>query len=339
MDDLLRRVVVRVVVITMSVVVVPLIAMLVWWARWSTWADGPGERITPTEAIVLLLALTLVVASVAIVAGFAHARRVTRVVLPALNGLVSQSERVEQGLAAKATTPTGVVELDRVGAALGRAAQVAARRLAAERDFAADASHQLRTPLTALLMRLEELAETDDLEVVREESAIAIAQVERLGRVVDDLLARSRSGSAEPDAVSLDSVLAALQQEWQPSFSAARRSVHVTGLRGLQVRASGGALAQILSALFENSLAHGGGTMTLSARRAGPSVIVQVSDQGSGIPPELAARVFERSVSSSGSGLGLALARDLAAAQGGRLELVSAEGAVFALFLSGFDEE
>ena len=75
--------------------------------------------------------------------------------------------------------------------------------------------------------------------------------------------------------------------------------------------------------------------MTVAARRVGPSVVVEVSDQGAGIPPALAPHVFERSVSSKGSGLGLALARDLAQAQGGRLELVEPSGALFAVFLSG----
>ena len=138
--------------------------------------------------------------------------------------------------------------------ALVRGAQHTARRLASERDFAADASHQLRTPLTALLMRLEEIAATDDLAVVAEESTIAIAQVERLSRVVDDLMSRTRSGVGASPAVSLDSVLASLQREWQPAFASARRSILVSGERGLGVRATPVALAQILTTLLENSL-------------------------------------------------------------------------------------
>ncbi|HET7760784.1 MAG TPA: HAMP domain-containing sensor histidine kinase, partial [Phycicoccus sp.] len=218
--------------------------------------------------------------------------------------------------------------------ALARGAQQGAKRLASERDFAADASHQLRTPLTALLMRLEEIASTDDLGVVEEEANIAIGQVERLSRVVDDLMSRTRSGVGASPAVSLDSVLASLQREWQPAFAAARRSIHVSGERGLGVRATPVALAQILTTLLENSLAHGRGTVEISARRSGPSVVIEVTDGGEGVPATIAPHVFERSVSSSGTGLGLSLARDLAEAAGGRLELVSARPAVFALFLS-----
>jgi signal transduction histidine kinase len=215
------------------------------------------------------------------------------------------------------------------------------KSLAAEREFASDASHQLRTPLTALLMRLEEISVSDDVEVVHEEAGIAMEQVERLTRVVDDLLMRSRrSNDAPRPEVSLDSVIAALQREWQPAFEQARRSVRVHGERGLVVRSTPVALSQVLSTLLENSLVHGRGTVEMQARRSGPSVVVEVSDQGDGVPAAIAPHIFERSVSSGrgqSTGLGLALARDLAESNGGRLDLVSAQPARFALFLSEAD--
>lgn len=251
--------------------------------------------------------------------------------------LTTLKERVER-LASGDTRPvpldSGIAEVDRLDGALVRGARQGARRLASERDFAADASHQLRTPLTALLMRLEEIAGTTDLEVVAEESAIAIGQVERLSKVVDDLMSRTRSGVEANPSVSLDSVLASLQREWQPAFASARRTIHVSGERGLVVRATPVALGQILTTLLENSLTYGRGTVQISARRAGPSVVIEVSDEGQGVSAALAPHIFERSVSSSGSGLGLSLARDLAEAAGGRLELARAAPPVFALFLS-----
>ena len=95
-----------------------------------------------------------------------------------------------------------------------------------------------------------------------------------------------------------------------------------SGERGLRLITTPVALAQILSTLIENSLVHGRGLVRIDARRSGPSVVVEVSDQGPGVSPELAPHIFERSVSTKSTGLGLGLARDLAESHGGRLELV-----------------
>ena len=293
---------------------------------------------TLEESQVLLLAAVagagVVGVGVAALVAVRHADRLGET----LETLRQRVERLAGGDTRPSPLTTGIAEVDRLDEALVRGAQHTARRLASERDFAADASHQLRTPLTALLMRLEEIAATDDLGVVAEESTIAIAQVERLSRVVDDLMSRTRSGVGASPAVSLDSVLASLQREWQPAFASARRSIPVRGERGLGVRATPVALAQILTTLLENSLSHGRGTVEIAARRSGPSVVIEVTDGGEGVPPAIAPHIFERSVSSTGSGLGLSLARDLAEAAGGRLELVSARPAVFALFLSAVAE-
>ncbi|MGZ4745283.1 MAG: sensor histidine kinase, partial [Oryzihumus sp.] len=78
----------------------------------------------------------------------------------------------------------------------------------------------------------------------------------------------------------------------------------------------------------------GRGTVDVHARRSGPSVVVEVSDQGDGVPAAIAPHIFERSVTTTGTGLGLALARDLAESNGGRLELIQTQPAIFALFLS-----
>jgi signal transduction histidine kinase len=286
------------------------------------------------RGIVLVVAVTVLQVLIAIAVSFILAgRQASRLTAP-MTELATRAERLGAGESRVGRTDSGIDEIDRVSEVLARSAANLARQLAQQRDFAADASHQLRTPLTALLMRLDEIAATDDLDVAREEAGIAIDQVERLTKVVDELLARSRTQGEDQHRVSLDSVLAALQREWQPAFAHARRSVRVHGERGLYVEATHSAVSQIISTLLENSLRHGRGTVDVQARRSGPSVVLEMSDQGDGVPPGLAPHIFERAVSSGGSGLGLALARDLAAANGGRLELLSAQPAVFALFLS-----
>lgn len=309
---------------------------------WLTSRDTPRirdwvDRGASAGATVMLLGFVLALAVIALAAGVLVATRQAQRLSRPMTLLAERAERLGAGESRIQPLHSGIAELDKVSEVLSRSAQRLTKSLASERDFASDASHQLRTPLTALLMRLEEIAATDDLEVVEEEANIAIAQVERLTRVVDDLMARTRSGGDRRATVSLDSVIAALQREWQPAFEQARRSVRVHGERGLVVNATPVALSQVLSTLLENSLAHGRGTVDVHARRSGPSVVVEVSDQGDGVPATIAPHIFERSVTSGGTGLGLALARDLAESNGGRLELIQAQPAIFALFLSESD--
>ncbi len=321
--------------VTLGVFALPLLVALGWLAGLE-----PGRRsaeiarIADGDNLLIAFVVVVVLSVAALAAGWYVGNRRSADLTEPLTRLAEAAERLGAGEARMQPMSSGIGEVDRVHDVLARSAQQITKNLASERDFAADASHQLRTPLTALLMRLEEIAATDDLAVVAEEAPIAIAQVERLSRVVDDLMQRSRRSTETRPSVSLDSVLASLQREWQPAYEHARRSVHVHGERGLRVRSTPVALAQILSTLLENSLAHGRGTVEVAARRTGPSVVVEVSDQGDGVPAAIAPHIFERSVSSTGSGLGLTLARDLAESNGGRLELISAQPAVFALFLS-----
>src|SRR6476620_6946423 len=317
-----------VIAVVLSVVIVgaPLFFGAVWMladegSRLRTWLVAGQSRTQLAQLLGIITALSVLAVVVGVLVASAQARKFSE----PMTELADRAERLGAGESRFQPLVSGIAEIDRVSEVLSRSAQQLKRSLASERDFASDASHQLRTPLTALLMRLEE-------------ANIAIAQVERLTRVVDDLLARSRSGHDAPrPSVSLDSVIAALQREWQPAFEQARRSVRVHGQRGLSVQATPVALSQVLSTLLENSLAHGRGTVDVHARRSGPSVVVEVSDQGDGVPAAIAPHIFERSVTTTGTGLGLALARDLAESNGGRLELIQAQPAIFALFLSESD--
>lgn len=284
-----------------------------------------------------VLVLVLVVAAIAsATAVCAAARRIGKVIDP-IRELADRADRMADGTLSGVALRTGIDEVDRISAFYETRSAELTQLLAAEREFASDASHQLRTPLTALLMRLEEIAVADDLVAVRDEAQIGIAQVERLTRVVEQLLARGRGATDVQADLSLDSVIAALQLEWQAAFEMARRSVRVSGERGMYVVATRSGVSQILATLLENALIHGEGTVEIRARRSGPSVVVETSDDGPGVDPNIAPHIFERRVTTGGpggTGIGLALARDLAEANGGRLELRSAQPAVFALFLS-----
>lgn len=337
MRERLVRATVLAVVLSVLIIGVPLLVGAAWLlldggARLRGWVQAGSLLSQSLQGLGVITGLSLLALAVGVLVASAQARRFAE----PMTQLAERAERLGAGESRFEPLDSGIAEIDRVSAVLARSAQQVTRSLSSERDFAADASHQLRTPLTALLMRLEEISVTDDLGVVQEEASIAIDQVERLTRVVDDLLSRRRRDPGTPaPSVSLDSVIAALQREWQPAFETARRSVRVRGERGLHVQVTPVALSQVLSTLLENSLAHGRGTVDVHARLSGPSVVVEVSDQGDGVPASIAPHIFERSVSSAQStGLGLALARDLAESNGGRLELVQTQPVIFALFLS-----
>ncbi|KUN06700.1 histidine kinase [Streptomyces yokosukanensis] len=283
-----------------------------------------------TLLIIGLVALLAVVAAVLLAV-----RQANRLASP-LTDLAETAERLGSGDPRPRHKRYGVPELDRVADVLDSSAERIGRMLTAERRLAADASHQLRTPLTALSMRLEEITLTDDPDIVKEEANVALTQVERLTDVVERLLTNSRdprTGSAV--TFDLDEVIQQQLAEWRPAYRSAGRAIVSSGKRHLQAVGTPGAVAQVLAALIENSLMHGGGTVALRTRVTGNQAVVEVTDEGPGVPADLGARIFERTISGRNStGIGLAVARDLAEADGGRLELLQAQPPVFGLFLS-----
>jgi signal transduction histidine kinase len=171
--------------------------------------------------------------------------------------------------------------------------------------------------------------------VVREEGSAALAQAERLADVVSQLLSPARATAASAELTGIDEIVEQQVVEWEPAFRRARRKLVVIGARGLQAHVTPGGLAQVLATLLDNALMHGGGTVTIQTSQSARSVVIEVRDEGKGVPPDLVSRIFERSVSGrpEGTGLGLALARTMAAADGGRVVLVKAKPATFAVFL------
>lgn len=298
----------------------------------------------------------------AVAAAWALAQVQARRLVRPLTDLAATADQLGAGRVPPPGAPTGIAEVDRVAGALAASAGRISRVLAAERRFSADASHQLRTPLTALSMRLEEITATTAEPATAAEAEVALAQVERLTAVVEDLLHRTRGaglaseggdGDGPRATHPLREVLVQQAREWEPVFTRAGRRLDVAlpagaggGAGGLRVVAAPGPVSQALATLLENALAHGAGTTRVRVRQEPASqppgqgstreewVVVEVADEGPGVPEALGARIFERSVSGAAStGLGLALARDLVVAEGGRLELVRARPAVFGIFL------
>ncbi|MFC5646753.1 MULTISPECIES: ATP-binding protein [Kitasatospora] len=315
----------------------------------ATEEGASGETVTVSQSrtdvdheignmLLLLGVVALLAVQAAVALAVWQAKRLAR----PLTDLAETAERLGSGDPRPQGRRYDVPELDRIAEVLDTSAERIARMLTAERRLAADASHQLRTPLTALSMRLEEItALAEEPDTVREEATIGLQQVERLTDVVQRLLTNQRDPNS-PTAVTfqLDDVIKQQVEEWGPTLREGGRRLVIEGLQGAEVIGTPGTVAQVLATLIENSLMHGDGTITVRVRRSGTSVVTEVQDEGAGVPPALGNRVFERAVSGRNStGIGLAVARDLAEADGGRLELLSLHPPVFALFVAHSRED
>ena len=127
------------------------------------------------------------------------------------------------------------------------------------------------------------------------------------------------------------------REEWEPAFEQAGRTITFSDEISHPVLATPGSLAQVLATVIENSLRYGAGTTSVSVRGAngGHAVFIDIADEGEGVAEDIAPHVFERHVSGYGStGVGLALAKDLVEADGGRIELSQRSPAVFSILLN-----
>lgn len=275
--------------------------------------------------------------AVCLLVGSALALRFSRQLSAPLIYLAAHAEQVGSGQVRAQVKPSGIEEIDLVQEELSRTSERMAGRLAAERQFAADASHQLRTPLTALSMRLEEIEMISTEAEVQEEARNCLEQVERLTGVVAELLDANTRASAQTEAIHILEAFNTQREEWESAFEKAGRSLVFTDEAELPLLADAGKLSQVLATLIENSLNYGEGTTLVVARKSANKrgVVIEVSDEGAGVADDLAPDIFAKGVSGHGStGIGLALAKDLTQAMGGRLELTQNHPPVFAVSLS-----
>ncbi|MDQ1490870.1 MAG: hypothetical protein QOJ23_3384 [Actinomycetota bacterium] len=251
-----------------------------------------------------------------------------------LDALAQAAERLGAGDFSATAPRSGLDEVDTIAAALDTSATRIANLVQAEREFSANASHQLRSALTSLRLRLESLAAVDDPAVAGEASR-ALEQAERLSDTVAELLRLARTGRAD-DAQTFDlAVLASAHlRDLGPRFEIERRTAVLVAPAPVRVRAAAGAVGQALDVLLDNALRHGRGPVRVVVEAAGDHGHLTVEDQGPGIQPEAGARLFERRAGGAGGhGIGLALARTLVQADGGRLDLVRASPASFRITL------
>jgi signal transduction histidine kinase len=213
-------------------------------------------------------------------------------------------------------------------------------RLAAvrQRAFSANASHQLRTPLTALRLQLEELAhDADDPEAVRSGIERLIGEVDRLSDTVSALLRMAREGRfGHERRVDLGQLLREVVARWRPVAAARGRDVELGDVDDVHELVPVAAFTQIVEVLVENALDHGVGVVRVELHDQDDHVRVCVRDDGPGLDDDAAARIFERDergAASRGEGIGLSLADEIARRVGGRLVLLPGAPTTFELLL------
>lgn len=261
-----------------------------------------------------LAAVALVGIAAAAVLALIQSRRLSRPLLQ----LRRQAARIGGGDFTATTPRAGIGEIDAIASALDDAARQIAGLVAAERAFSANASHQLRSSLTGLMLRLDLLTAHDDPHV-REEAEAAAGQAERLQRTLEDLLALARTGRAgERRPTDLYALADEHVRDWDRRFRDRGRMLSCMGEHAVAAVSPGG-IGEAIDVLLDNALAHGEGEVTVQVRAAPHAAELHVRDEGPGVPDDV--DVFARRIDQAGHGLGLSLARTLVEADGGSLEL------------------
>ncbi len=191
--------------------------------------------------------------------------------------------------------------------------------LAAQREFVANASHQLRTPLTGLRLRLEAARARSDGDTARELEA-AEQEVERMARLLTSLLMLAREGDKPADArpVSLARAAERAYERWAVAAERDGRELELVGSGDATITGSEEDLAILLDNLIENALRYSSTRVAVDWGRAGEEAWLAVLDEGPGLAPGEESKLFDRFARGSagsgrsGTGLGLAIVQTLA---------------------------
>jgi len=282
-------------------------------------------------SILDVAALAAVVLLLGLVAGALIAQQIAR----PIRRLDGAARRVAEGDLDTAVAVEGSTEQRSLARAFNEMTQRIKRLLRVQQDFVADASHQLRTPLTGLRLRLEGLADRFRGEPpIERELEAALGEIDRLSLIVEELLILSRAGEHELPGERIDLSAAARRAAARWSAAAADRGIEIAVAPGSAAGSGWCAapdLERSLDSLLENALTYSpAGTRVVL--EAGPGRI-SVLDEGPGLEPGEEEAVFERFSRGSagrrgpkGTGLGLAIARELTRQWDGEVRLRNREG-------------
>lgn len=301
------------------------------------WITSSGQNSNPEATWIGSTPFSFgVQALVALLATFAviTLKQLSRVSVRPVNALLNEVQTITAQQAVSPPQSTGLAEIDITLQNLFLAATDAQRRLDAERTLAADVSHQLRSPLTALSLRLEQIVQDTSDTQVHDDAVAALNQVDRLVRLVEGLLTTWRSTSdRELSEIDISKFLATVQERWQSRLQSAGRNIEVFSEPKLIALGTPEIQDLVISVLIENSLQHGAGTIRITSRDYQSWILIEISDQGDGITPDIESSLMVQGTTTGGTGLGLAWARSQVASDGGRLELRNLKPAAFGIFL------
>ncbi|MEU6140012.1 HAMP domain-containing sensor histidine kinase [Streptomyces sp. NPDC047081] len=287
-------------------------------------------------------ALAALVLAAAAAIGAVAARRITR----PLRQLNDMASKFSDGDLTARSPVEGPPETQTLARTLNQAGERLDTLIASQRIFVADASHQLRTPLTALRLSLDNIADGVDDEFVREDVEQATAEVVRMSRLVNGLLvlARAEAKVTAAEPLPLTDIVEERLSVWRPA--ADERGVTIA-LRGSAdgrptVLASPGHLDQVLDNVLSNALevSPDGGTITVRVESKGDEVVLSVLDEGPGMSDAEKPRAFDRFwrgqglTGRSGSGLGLAVVKQLVTDDGGTVALRDAPSGGLAVLIT-----
>jgi signal transduction histidine kinase len=271
------------------------------------------------RAILGAIAIGIAALLAGLVVAFALADSLSR----PLTRLAAAARRLGGGdLAARAERAEGASEITELGRSFDDMADRLETTVNAQREFVANASHQLRTPLTGMKLRLESAIEAAADSDSKRKLEAADREVDRLAEIVERLLVMARrieEGAAA--AVDVDAAIERAVERWRERAERAGASVAAEGRAGTAV-GDANDLDQMLDNLIDNAISYAPGPVRVVGTADDGQVVIAVEDSGPGIPPDEIARVTERfyrgaGAGPGGSGLGLAIVRELAERSGG----------------------
>jgi signal transduction histidine kinase len=259
--------------------------------------------------------------------------RLARWVIDPLRQLDDSAAKLGDGdLSARAQTEHGPPEIVALAATFNEMADRLDELVRSQRRFVADASHQLRSPITALRLRLENLSTDDPTQIASSRDA-ALQETARLTRLIDGLLALARAEAHRPQRQTVDitEALERRSEAWAPLAAEQGVALQVLPAPDADLTAVlvPDHLEQILDNLIDNALdaTPAGGSVALSSRRNGSKVEIHVTDEGRGMTDEERDRAFDpfwrgsNGHSNGNTGLGLAIVDQLVRSSGGTINL------------------